>query len=76
MSRWCTIRYVGPLRRPDHTPHAYVACQSLLQPGIGTYTSDTQDSEGIKAKLDRLVDDMIAWNLGSHVMCKYQRPCP
>ncbi|KAI0800507.1 hypothetical protein C8Q74DRAFT_418441 [Fomes fomentarius] len=42
------------------------------QPGIGTYTSDTQDSEGIKAKLDRLVDDMIAWNLGSHVMSGYE----
>ncbi|RDX42988.1 hypothetical protein OH76DRAFT_1361801 [Lentinus brumalis] len=42
------------------------------QPGIGTYTSNTQNVDGIKSKIDKLLDSMIAWNLGAHVMAGYE----
>ncbi|KAI0640163.1 hypothetical protein C8Q77DRAFT_1226397 [Trametes polyzona] len=41
------------------------------QSGIGTYTSP-QAVSPLKAKIDRLLDEMIAWNLSSHVQGGYE----
>ncbi|KAI0756458.1 hypothetical protein C8Q80DRAFT_1090050 [Daedaleopsis nitida] len=41
------------------------------QPGIGTYLS-TQNVSSLKTKVDKLLDEMIAWNLGAHVMGGYE----
>ncbi|KAI0714718.1 hypothetical protein C8Q76DRAFT_767966 [Earliella scabrosa] len=42
------------------------------QPGIGTYTSNTQNPKSFKSKVDNLLDKMVAWNLGAHVMGGYE----
>ncbi|KAI0756455.1 hypothetical protein C8Q80DRAFT_1092774 [Daedaleopsis nitida] len=42
------------------------------QPGIGTYTSNTQHVDGFRVGVDKLLDEMVAWNLGAHVMAGYE----
>ncbi|TFK85566.1 hypothetical protein K466DRAFT_183453 [Polyporus arcularius HHB13444] len=42
------------------------------QPGIGTYLSNTQNVNGIKARIDKVLDEAIAWDLDAHVMGGYE----
>ncbi|RPD64674.1 hypothetical protein L227DRAFT_571135 [Lentinus tigrinus ALCF2SS1-6] len=42
------------------------------QPGIGTYLSNTQNPNGFKAKIDKILDEAIAWDLNAHVMGGYE----
>ncbi|TFK86941.1 hypothetical protein K466DRAFT_491820 [Polyporus arcularius HHB13444] len=41
------------------------------QPGIGTYISTTNVT-GLKSKVDKVLDEMLAWNLSNHVMGGYE----
>ncbi|KAI0800499.1 hypothetical protein C8Q74DRAFT_1191585 [Fomes fomentarius] len=61
------VTFFSLLKKDDRTEQMV-----YYQPGIGTYTSNTQNVEGIKAKFGRLLDEMLAWNLGSHVMSGYE----
>ncbi|RDX42989.1 hypothetical protein OH76DRAFT_1253027 [Lentinus brumalis] len=42
------------------------------QPGIGTYLSNTQNVNGFKAQIDKILDEAIAWDLDAHVMGGYE----
>ncbi|KAI0756457.1 hypothetical protein C8Q80DRAFT_1264510 [Daedaleopsis nitida] len=42
------------------------------QPGIGTYTVNTQKPTGLRKRIDKFLDKMIVWNLSDHVMGGYE----
>ncbi|KAH9932126.1 uncharacterized protein BXZ73DRAFT_101501 [Epithele typhae] len=41
------------------------------QPGIGTYLTTSEVSQ-VKATVQKVLDEMVAWNLGAHVMAGYE----
>ena len=65
MSRCATTRCV--LHR--EIPKAYALMR--IQPGIGTYIG-RGGANPIMAKIDKVLDEMIAWNLAAHVQGGYE----
>ncbi|KAI0800501.1 hypothetical protein C8Q74DRAFT_1364224 [Fomes fomentarius] len=61
------VQFFRLLRKDNHDEQIV-----YYQPGIGTYTSGTRSPGSLISRVDQLLDQMFAWNLGSHVMGGYE----
>ncbi|KAI0673865.1 hypothetical protein C8Q78DRAFT_969172 [Trametes maxima] len=60
------VKFFSLLKKDDHNEQMV-----YYQPGIGTYSSPNA-ATGIRAKVDKLLDQMIAWHLDAHVQGGYE----
>ncbi|KAI0829014.1 hypothetical protein BC628DRAFT_1417379 [Trametes gibbosa] len=60
------VKFFSMLKKDDRREQMV-----YYQSGIGTYTTP-QVASPLQAKIDKLLDDMVAWNLGSHVQSGYE----
>ncbi|KAH9854307.1 hypothetical protein C2E23DRAFT_883906 [Lenzites betulinus] len=60
------VKFFSMLKKDDRREQMV-----YYQSGIGTYTTP-QVASPLQAKIDKLLDDMVAWNLSSHVQSGYE----